>query len=372
MKKILSMMLVVCLCCGMLAGCGAQKEKQADIISEPAENVNQVQFQGYTFEIPVDWESGENTDETLYYYPEDAMLMIGYSAMDQSITDDQVRSEFLTAFGSSMESYELISESEEQVAGTTAYRDVISLGMAGEEWDTQLITFDCENGILSFMMSVLASSDLDYTDTLNDILASVVQIDNGAASSGEVPESIDAETIREKVDVKVVPTADGLMCAFITNNSGVIIDELGVQINYKDSTGATIDMDEDGHDMVLPGSTVVSRMEAPEQYTDYEVQTSVELGAHPTYENHAEEVEIKSNQGDQCIIVEITNNAAVDVEEVEIVAVLYQGDQIVTVEYPLDVYDVPTGTTVTEKIDTYSDQYDRFEIYLNQAHTFGL
>ena len=93
---------------------------------------------------------------------------------------------------------------------------------------------------------------------------------------------------------------------------------------------------------------------------------------HPKYENHANDVIVNSNQGDQGIIVEIVNNSDVSLDEVEFIAVLYKGEQITTVKYPQDIYDVPAGQTITEKINLYTDDYDRFEIYLNQAHTFGL
>lgn len=100
--------------------------------------------------------------------------------------------------------------------------------------------------------------------------------------------------------------------------------------------------------IVLPGRTVVSRIEAPESYADYEIVKTVELGTLPKYENHSEEVTIKSNQGEECIIVEITNNTDVIIEEIEFTAVLYKGDQIVTVAYQVDVLDVPAGQTLTE------------------------
>lgn len=373
MKKSFCILILLCLCASLVSGC-APKSKNNSLPSQQEQtkdSTEQNQFMGYTFNVPADWEAEGDTEDILYFYPEDAMLMIAYSAMNQSISDEQTRCEFLAAFGSSMESYELISENTEQIAETTAYRDVIKIGMSGQLWDTDLVTFDCENGVISFMMAVSDSSDIDYTDKFNDILASITPLASESASSGQVQESSDPETIMEKVDVNVMPTTDGLMCAFITNNSEVTIDELSVQINYKDNSGSTIDMDEDGHDMVLPGATVVSRMEAPDQYADYEVQTSVELGVHKSYENHAKEIDLKSNQGDECIIIEITNNADVDIDELEYVAVLYSDNEIVTVEYPQDVYDVASGSTITEKIDTYGEQYDRFEIYLNQAHTFG-
>lgn len=195
--------------------------------------------------------------------------------------------------------------------------------------------------------------------------------ENTVPQSAGINDDTDPEGVRQKLDVKAIPTTDGLVCVFITNNSETTIDELDIQLNYKDDAGATIDMNKDGHDMILPGSTVVSRMDAPESYTDFEILTTIELGVHPTYENHANDVVVNSNQGEQGIIVEITNNSSVSLDEVEYIAVLYNEEQISTIKYPQDIYDVPAGQTITEKIDIYTDDYDRFEIYLNQAHTFG-
>ena len=60
---------------------------------------------------------------------------------------------------------------------------------------------------------------------------------------------------------------------------------------------------------------------------------------------------------------------------------LYKGQELVTVTYPQDIYDLGAGQTTTEKISVYDcetydnlkygSDYDRIEVYLNQAHTFG-
>ena len=176
----------------------------------------------------------------------------------------------------------------------------------------------------------------------------------------------------DDVEIKAIPAngEDNVVCVFLTNNSDATIDELSVQINYKDKNGNIIDLDEDGHDMVLPGSTVVSRMDAPDSYADFEVETDSEFDVNPTYINHAADVDIRSNQGDECIIVEIQNNSDVTIEELEYVVVLYNDGQLVTVDYPEDIYDITSGDKVIEKVDTYDYKYDSFEVYLNQAHTF--
>lgn len=367
MKKILSAILVMCMCFGLLAGCGEMEDS-----AQEAEKGKTEKIKRYSFEVPESWEDGDNSDDMQYYYPKDGMLMVGYSEMNQSIGDDNARSDFITSFGAGMESYELVSEEKVRIAGIDGYRHEMNISMADKEWKASMVTFDCDGGVISFMMSTLKDSDVSYDKEFENVLKSI-RSENGAIAEGHGKKSnTNPDSVKAEVDVNAVKTQDGLMCTFITNNSDTVIDELEVQINYKDENGTTIDTDDDGHDMVLPGSTVVSRLEAPDNYAEYQIETSIELGVHSGYENHTPDVKVNANQGDKCVIVELTNNAQVSLDEVEYVVVLYKGDQIVTVEYPKDIMNVPSGKTVTEKIDTYDEEYDRFEVYLNQAHTFGL
>lgn len=180
------------------------------------------------------------------------------------------------------------------------------------------------------------------------------------------------EEVKKNLEIESVPTLDGLMCVFITNNSNQIIDELNLQVNYKDESGNTIDTYKDGHDMILPGYTVVSRLDTPDTYNDFETVPSIELGAHPNYENHSEKVTVNSNKGEDGVIVEITNGAGVILDEVEYTVVFYMGDDIASIGYPNDIIDVAPGETVTGKCRPYGGEYDHFEVYLNQAHTFGM
>lgn len=184
--------------------------------------------------------------------------------------------------------------------------------------------------------------------------------------------NLSADSVQQQVSVRAIPTSDGDVCAFITNNSDTTIDFLDIQVLYRDESGAIIDMDGDGHDMVLPGSTVVSKMDAPDFYSTLETAVNAELGQTPGYENHSADIEISANQGDNCVIVEIKNNSDVDIEEIEYIIVFYKGDTIASVSHTNDIYDIAAGSSVIEKESTYRIDYDKFEVYLNQAHTFGL
>lgn len=233
-----------------------------------------------------------------------------------------------------------------------------------------------EDSVYTYSYS-LTSSQFEYVGLETESDSNVTSDASGSNENNNISISEnnngeDAETVKSKLDIKAIPTSDGLMCVFITNNSKTIIDELEVQLNYKDESGTTIDTDNDRHDMILPGSTVVSRLDVPDSYSEYDIVSSIELGVNPTYENHAKDIQINSNQGEKCVIIEITNNSDVSIDEIEYIVVLYKDNQLVTVEYPKDVRDVPSGQTITEKVDTYNTDYDSFEVYLNQAHTFGL
>jgi len=203
-----------------------------------------------------------------------------------------------------------------------------------------------------------------------------VKTDVPFKSNSQIPESqpsqtTDSNKIGEQIDIKYIPTADGYICVFIKNNSDVVIDELEIQALFKDDAGVTISTDSDGHDMVLPGYTVVSMKEAPEEYSDIVIEKNIELGVNPTYENHSAEVQLNAHDGSDGIIIEITNNSSVSIEEIEYVVVYYLGDQLVSVGYPEDVYNIDPGRTITEEVSPYNINYDRYEVYLNQAHSFG-
>lgn len=203
-------------------------------------------------------------------------------------------------------------------------------------------------------------------NTSNASLTSLHPAASGTANNNSESVSM----VESKIDVKAVKTLDGLCCVFITNNSHTIIDELDIQVQYFDDSKSIIDAEEDGHDMILPGHTVVSRMNAPDKFAEIRTECSIELGVNSGYINHADDVKTSANKGDNCVIVQITNDSNVKIEEIEYAVVFYKGDVVASISYPEDIYDVPENKTITKKVSAYGAEFDRFEVYLNQAHTF--
>lgn len=125
------------------------------------------------YSIPENW-TEEITDENLkYYYPEEAMLMVAYTDLDGTLSNDEIRADFIEGYASEFESYNLISESEITVAGKTAYQYDINNIMTDKEFETSLIIFDYYDGMIVFQMSTLVDSDKDYSNEFESILNSI-------------------------------------------------------------------------------------------------------------------------------------------------------------------------------------------------------
>lgn len=368
MKKVMSLLLIALMCCGILAGCGGSEKP----VEKKGENVVEKEFQGITFNIPETWGGEEATETELFFYQDNAMFLVQFIEQTSINMQDELSvQQFIDGFGQGFVNFELIERSEENVAGAKALRFTSTFVQQEVTFDSTVVVMKHNGGLISFMIASDSKEDKKYNKDFEKIIDSVNNI-SGATSEGNAEEGVNPDEVLNQVKVNAIPTQDETMCVFITNESETIIDELQVQINYKDENGTTIDVQDDWHDMVLPGSTVVSRIDTPQSFADFEIVSQIELETHPSYENHVNQVEITSNKGEKGIIVEITNNAEVMIDEIELIAVLYNGEEITEVTYPDDIMDVQPGQKVTEKIDTFGAKYDRFEIYVNQAHTFGL
>ena len=53
--------------------------------------------------------------------------------------------------------------------------------------------------------------------------------------------------VYNQIAIQAIPTQDGLVAVFVTNDSTTIIDDLELTIEYLDESGTTIDLDTDGN-----------------------------------------------------------------------------------------------------------------------------
>lgn len=232
-----------------------------------------------------------------------------------------------------------------------------SKGVSQEEYDKVVSERD-------MYKSEISNEESLESDTISNSTGS---FDN-LSSSGSVIDLTQSQ-IESNISVKAISTKNNTCCVFITNNNDVIIPDIRVEIHYLDSSGKIIDMDTDRHDAVLPAHTVVSRMNVPDYYKTVETNIKVDMNAND-YINHTDSLEVSSNRGEDCIIVQIKNNDTETIEEIEYVVIFYKGEEISEATYAKDVYDTPPGKTVTEKVSTHRIDFDKYEVIINQAHTF--
>lgn len=379
MKKLCSMLLTGILMITLLAGCGSTTETAKEEAKVP--------------DLKGSYKQTNSNSEDSYQVAaidDDTITIYWFTASDQTTA--------LYWTGT----YEAPTEAGKYSWNSKNYHDLTDYALLASGDDSKTINYD--NGEISYEVSMMGvtttvtlkkSEDVKVstqkptakTETSNE--AGITE-GNADASTGISSSTYDepasagesAEEVSKQLEITAKPTQDGQVAVFITNNSQTIIDELEVKINYLDSNNMVIDQDTDGHDMVLPGYTVVSKMDVPSvEFADAQIEYNIELNAHRSYVNHSEDVVIASNPGDGCVMVQITNNSDVNIDEIEIDVVLFKGEDVVTITYPQDIYDLGAGQSTTEKVDVYSvktfsnlvygTDYDRIEVYLNQAHTFG-
>lgn len=159
----------------------------------------------------------------------------------------------------------------------------------------------------------------------------------------------------------------------LTNVSNQIIPELNVQIVFYDEKGDVIGTCNDGHDVILPGSTVVTEKQLYDrERSDYaSVEVILKAMNDNSYENHTENLAIKESVTKSGVFLQITNNDKVSIDEVEIAVVYYKNGIPVGADTK-EIYNLNSGDTYT--LDYYGYKTfgaDAHRYFVNQAHTFG-
>ena len=159
-----------------------------------------------------------------------------------------------------------------------------------------------------------------------------------------------------------------------TNVSDEIIPDFEAQIVFYDADGNIIEMEKDGHDVVLPGSTVVTEKgvynDAILQYDTVEVMVDTEKYTN-RYVNHADKLTIKDNTSGNKVFLQVTNNDSEEIEEIEIVVVYYDKDNKIIGASEEEIHDLSAGKKTIMEFSGYDENAtDHYVYYVNQAHTF--
>lgn len=219
-KKLLKLLFASTL---LLAACGdaddtktteeseTENEQETEEITQDAEEDESGEEEDYKdysiqeldYSVPKSW-TEKTTDTNLkYYYPEDGMLMVDYMDLDETLSNVETRESFLDGMASSLDAFELISESEITIQGTTAYQYNLDIEMSNEEFTNSLVIFDYKDGFFSLLMATRLHSDKDYSNAFEHILRSIDFTDETDKDAEEVTEASDGNEIvlGEPIDV---------------------------------------------------------------------------------------------------------------------------------------------------------------------------
>jgi hypothetical protein len=221
--------------------------------------------------------------------------------------------------------------------------------------------------LIACMLCLTSCISIEFVEDTDDSGYTPVSGENTTSASDKEPQ----------FTVEIAEFAwegDRYVGALITNDSTKQIGELEIQFLFYDAEGNIIGTGTDGHDAILPNSTVtsfVSNIDVPQSYTRVDYVLKVDADENSGYKNHASKVNIETNLGENCVILQITNNAEVDIEELEYSVVFYKDGKVTGMGFGQDVYDIPSGGKVIEEYSSWGVDFDSYKVFINQAHTFG-
>lgn len=158
----------------------------------------------------------------------------------------------------------------------------------------------------------------------------------------------------------------------LTNISNETIPDIDLQIIFYNENGGIIAIEDDEHDVVLSGSTVVTTKRIGDEALNYaSVEVAIDTERYTnTYTNHAESLDIVGDVSGDNVFLQVTNNAKKTISEVEIVVVYYKNGVIAGVDDD-EVYDLAVGKKHIFEFSGYKTcGADEYKVFINQAHTW--
>lgn len=206
MKKKFLLITITATLCFSLMGCSSQTEPASNSISEPVEKSNvekelrhdfdpdknqEESFHGFTYQVPITWTKRNveaSNEDTIYYYPDDGMLMVSYSENSGTIEDDASQEQFINGLKSACDNFSKIDRYNTTVLGTVPALFVSYSGTFSETFCTCYTTvFSFDNGIIVFTYSDFDSSAYDRSKDYEQIIKSLELTTDG--NSFENPSS---------------------------------------------------------------------------------------------------------------------------------------------------------------------------------------
>ena len=386
--------LIICICGLIVTACGNKADQQDPTTAETVESVEESAQESVIIENIDSPATAVAAESGLYFveYDLDGTWeqddKSGDAWQEAVILDDYLEVYWVTDGGETKSLYWagsiIVPTSPVEVYKWTSENDRSKTDTAilASGSDTKEFTFD--NNRISYTVSAMGQSKTVHLERISD---STVFVFGGPSQGGSLEGALtptadnsdiyfkempgDRDTIINNIKIEEEHT-DKAMAVMMTNNNPFVIPDLDLTVVFY-KNGSMIDSDTDGHDVMLPGSTVVSDIDVPKDADDFKITVDVDWKYATSYKNWAENVSFESNIGENNVMIQFTNNGDVDIDELEYIVLFYKDGEFVDVSSCNDVHDFRAGSTIVEKESAHHKiTFDDYKIFINQAHTFGL
>lgn len=230
MKKVFGFCLVSIL---LLTGCGGGTNSRNETSKKDTQNTSSTQqetvdwssqsLHDVDFSVPSSWEKKEgDTSDTVYYYPEEGMLMVSFTPLDMSIKDNNERANFIDGLSDS----EISADNESEIDDAAFLYDTTQI-IDNDHYQGQLLIFDVDGGLMSFYMATPDDSYSGYKDQFTEIWGSI----------SYTKPSTDSSTSTSSEDT---PTWDESEKTFTTSDIVLKIDDVVKTTDYNNAPALRI------------------------------------------------------------------------------------------------------------------------------------
>ena len=182
-------------------------------------------FAGITYQIPVDWKEQNSDEDTKYYYPPSAMLMVAFEDNPINIMNDESRSSFFEGFAEQFDNFELKSAILYTIDGLYGIKCEAEF-IDGDPVFLEGVLFDTSYSFVSFLLFTFTNGGVDYSSDFDKILASI-EISNEPEDTTKVPDTTKVQ------DTTTVP--DTTKAPETTKSPETELPEVGMTINQKNA-----------------------------------------------------------------------------------------------------------------------------------------
>jgi hypothetical protein len=361
MKK-MGILFAIGICC-IMVGCGQKNDSSnyTTSVSSMTDSVSEVSENNVVSDLSGTWKQDGDLGEMYQVASinDDTIWIYWYNTVDASYT--------LYWAGSleqpeNSKAYTWTSENDHE-------KTDVSILASGD--NTKDFTY--KNGKISYECSISG------TTKIVNLIQSDIDLPVSLLATSKKEEQLEVEKIKSNLEVTCEIANKRVLYVFVTNNSEYKADNILLKLTLKDAEGNKVDYQEESLEQVLGKTTVVRKFITETDYDDYEIDEEVNDNNISIYSgNFATDISVESNRSGSNIIVDCTNNAECNIDDLNCVVVVYKDGKIADSEeyYYLitddaGVFDLKEGETQTIKYEIPEDvSFDDYKVFINGAYVY--